>query len=115
MKRLKDSSDVPEARLGILPKNIYKLKENDKATFYSPVEEWVLAAASTKEPEKREFPVDSRASMHMVSVKDLNFAEFGDHEDIKKSDNGDDGQRRGANKRRSICQTTGFFCQSDVS
>ena len=71
MKRLKDSSDVPEARLGILPKNIYKLKENDKATFYSPVEEWVLRAASTKEPEKREFPVDSRASMHMVSVKDI--------------------------------------------
>ena len=91
----------PKQGLESFQKNIYKLKENDKATFFSPVEEWVLPAASTKEPEKREFPVDSGASMHVVSVKDLNFAEFGDHEDIKKSDNGDDGQRRGANKRRS--------------
>ena len=35
----------------------------------------------------------------------------GDHEDIKKSDDGDDGQRRGANKRRSdcICQRIGLI------
>ena len=32
-----------------LAKNIHKLKEKDKATFYSPAEEWVLKAASTKE------------------------------------------------------------------
>ena len=31
-------------------KNIYKLKDNDKAAFYFPTEEWVLSAASTKEP-----------------------------------------------------------------
>ena len=37
-----------------LAKNIYKLKENDKATFCSPAEEWVLPAASAKEPEERE-------------------------------------------------------------
>ena len=54
----------------------YKLKEQDKATFYSPSEEWVPPAASTKEPEEREFVVDSGASMHMVSKKDLNFAEL---------------------------------------
>ena len=51
--------------------NIYKLKENDKATFYPPAEEWVLPAASTKEPEEREFVVDSGASMLMVSKRDL--------------------------------------------
>ena len=44
-----------------LAKNKYKLKEKDKATFYSPAEEWVLLAASIKEPEEREFVVDSRA------------------------------------------------------
>ena len=60
-KRLKDNSDAAEARHGFLPKNIYKLKEKDKATFYSPAEEWVLPAASTKEPEEREFVVDSGA------------------------------------------------------
>ena len=55
---------------------MYKLKEKDKATFYSPAEEWVLPAASTKEPEEREFAVDSGASMHMVSKRDLNSAEL---------------------------------------
>ena len=46
-KRLKDKSDAPEARHGILPKTYYKLKEKDKATFYSPSEEWVLLVTST--------------------------------------------------------------------
>ena len=55
MKRLEDNSDVPEARHWNLGKNMYKLKEEDKATFYSPAEEWVLPAASTKELEEREF------------------------------------------------------------
>ena len=36
-----------------LAKNIYKLKEKDKTTFYSPSEAWVLPATSTKEPEER--------------------------------------------------------------
>ena len=59
-----------------LAKNMYKLKEKDKAAFYFPAEEWVLTAASTKEPEERVFVVDSGASMHMVSKKDLNSAEL---------------------------------------
>ena len=54
-----------------LAKNTFKLKERDKTTFYSPAEEWVLAAAPIKEPEERDFVVDSGASMHMVSKKDL--------------------------------------------
>ena len=95
-----------------LAKNIFKLRENDKATFYSPAEEWVLPAASTKEPEERKFVVDSGASMRTVSKKDLDSAELdGDHEDIEESDDGDDGQRRGANKRRSDvrCQRIGLI------
>ena len=55
---------------------MYRLKENDKTTFYQPAEEWVLPAASTKEPEEREFVVDPGASKHMVSKKDLNSAEL---------------------------------------
>ena len=35
-----------------LAKNIYKLKEKEKAAFYIPAEEWVLLAASTKELEE---------------------------------------------------------------
>ena len=75
MKRLNDSSDVPEARLRILPKK-KKLKEKDNATFYSPAEEWVLPVVETKDPEEREFVVDSGASSHMVSKKDLNSSEL---------------------------------------
>ena len=76
MKRLKDNSDVPEARLGTLPKNTYKLKDKDQVTFYSPAEEWVLPAVSTKEPEEREFVVDSGACMRVVNKKDLNSADL---------------------------------------
>ena len=66
MKRLKDNSD----------KNKNKLKEKDKATSYSPTKEWVLTAASTKEPEEREFVEDSGASMHLVSMRDQNSAKL---------------------------------------
>ena len=59
-----------------LAKIIYRLKEKEKATFYTPSAEWVLRAASTKGPEEREFVEDSGASMHMVSRKDLNSAEL---------------------------------------
>ena len=59
-----------------LAKNIYKLKEKEKATFFSLSEEWVMPAASTKKMEEREFVVDSGASMHMVSKRDLYSAEL---------------------------------------
>ena len=59
-----------------LAKNIHKLEENDKAAFYSPSVELVLPVASTKDLEEREFVVDSKAGMHMVSKRDLNSAEL---------------------------------------
>ena len=66
-------SEVPtRSKAWNLAKNIYKLREEDKAAFYFPAEEWVLPAASTKEPEERKFVVDSGVSMHMLSKKDLN-------------------------------------------
>ena len=74
-ERLKDNSDVPEAKLGILP-NIFTSSKKNKAAFYFPAEEWALPAVSTKEPEERVFVVDSGASMHMVSKKDLHSAEL---------------------------------------
>ena len=59
-----------------LAKNICKLKANDKATFFSPAK-WVLPSASARGPEEREFfVVDSGASMHMVSEKDLDSVEL---------------------------------------
>ena len=51
-----------------------KLQEQERATFFSPSENRCLPA-STRKPEEREFVVDSGASMHMISKKDLNDAE----------------------------------------
>ena len=52
-----------------------KLKEHERATFFSPSENRCLPASSLK-PEEREFVVDSGASMHMISKKDLSDAEM---------------------------------------
>ena len=54
-----------------LAKNVLKLKEQEIATFFSPSENRCLLA-STLKLEEREFVVDSGASMHMISKKDLN-------------------------------------------
>ena len=58
-----------------LAKNVFKLKDHERATFFSPSENRCLAA-STLKPEEREFVVDSGASMHMISKKDLSDAEM---------------------------------------
>ena len=59
-----------------LAKNILKLKEKDKASFFSPTNEWCLPAPSIIKPEERQFVVDSGASVRMLSRKDLNSDEL---------------------------------------
>ena len=58
-----------------LAKSVLKLKEHQRAAFFSPSENRCLPA-STLKPEEREFVVDSGASMHMISKKDLSNAEM---------------------------------------
>ena len=58
-----------------LAKNVLKLKEHERATFFSSPENRCLPA-STLKPEEREFVVDSGASMHMISKNDLSNAEM---------------------------------------
>ena len=58
-----------------LAKNVLKLKEHQRATFFSPSENRCLPA-STLKLEEREFVVDSGASIHMNSKKDLSDAEM---------------------------------------
>ena len=55
---------------------ILKLKEKHKTAFFSPSEKWCLPAPSNLKPKEREFVVDSEASMHMISKRDLNSAEL---------------------------------------
>ena len=58
-----------------LAKSVFKLKEHERAAFFSSPENRCLLA-STLKPEEREFVVDSGASMHMISKKDLSKAEM---------------------------------------
>ena len=58
-----------------LAKSVLKLKEHPRAAFFSPSENWCLPA-STLKLEEREFVVDSGASMHMISKKNLSEAEM---------------------------------------
>ena len=58
-----------------LAKSVLKLKEHQRATFFSSPENRCLPA-STLKLEEREFVVDSGASMHMFSKKDLSDAEM---------------------------------------
>ena len=59
-----------------LAKNVFKLKEHERATFFFSSPENRCLPASTLKPEDREFVVDSGASMHMISKKDLSNAEM---------------------------------------
>ena len=54
---------------------IYKLKADDKATFYSLVEIKALVVVS-KNTGERMFVVDSVVSMRMLSKKDLSSGEM---------------------------------------
>ena len=58
-----------------LSKSVLKLKEHERATFFSP-SEYRCLPASTLKLEEREFVVDSGASRHMISKKDVSDAEM---------------------------------------
>ena len=49
--------------------NIHKLKNSDRTVFYTPLEPEAMPAPTSTRAEKREFVVDSGASMHMMSRK----------------------------------------------
>ena len=63
-----------EAAWRLAKRVLKKKKEQERATFFSPSENRCLPASSLK-PEERELVVDSGASMHMISRKDLSDAE----------------------------------------
>ena len=51
--------------------NVQKFKEKETAIFFWPSDVWSPLAPSSMKPEERGFMADSRASMQMVSRKDL--------------------------------------------
>ena len=54
-----------------LAKNVYKIKNSEKAKFHLPGEAKVMSAPTPTKPKEREFIVDSGASMHMLRKKRL--------------------------------------------
>ena len=70
------SQEEPREAAWKSAKSILKLKMKNKAAFFSPSEKWCLPAPPSIKPEEREFVVDSGASMHMISKKDLNSVEL---------------------------------------
>ena len=64
----------PQRGMG-LTKNVYNIKNTDKATLHSPIDAKAMPAPTSKTPEEREFVVDSRASMHVLSEKELSSEE----------------------------------------
>ena len=64
----------PKQGLGSCQKQIKAQGKGQGCILLPRGGEWVLPAASTKEPEEREFLVDFGASMHMGSKRDFNSA-----------------------------------------
>ena len=96
MKRLNDSSDVPEAR--------------HKATFYFRAGMGTPGCISKRAGGKRVCCGFRSLSAYGLQKRPL-LCRIEDNVDIEKSDDGDDVQRRGANQRRShgICQRIGLI------
>ena len=74
-KRRNGKSDVRREAAWRLAKSILKLNRKIEQNSSHLGKNECLSASNLK-PEEREFVVDSGASMHMISKKDLNSAEF---------------------------------------
>ena len=66
----------PQKRMGPGEGCFLTQKKGGKKTFYSPAEAWVMPSPSSTNPEEREFVIDCRASMHMLSKKDRSSGEL---------------------------------------
>ena len=115
-RRLKDRSDVPAETRGDLAKNILKLKETDKATFFSLTNEWSPSAIRNQTAGKIICCRFRREHPH-VEQERPELCRIGSRKSLWKPDDDCCSQRRSANKRRSdtVCQRVGFIRDSDAS
>ena len=75
LRNFHDKKSTSAKQHGNFARKIYKFKAEDKATFYSLVEIKAPVLVS-KNSEERLFVVDSGASMHMLSRRDLSSDEM---------------------------------------
>ena len=116
-KRLKDNSDAPETRHGILPKTCTSTKKKTKLQFPLTFGRMGAAGCINKRAGGKRVCGRFRSKCACGQQERPWLCRIGDHEDIVESGDGDDGQRRGANKRRihGICQGIGFIRDSNAS
>ena len=78
MRRPCTKKDAPAKQRGIWRKTFASSRVRTKLRFYIPGEAKAMSTAmASKRPEEREFVVDSGASMHMMSKKELSSEEMG--------------------------------------
>ena len=97
----------PQSSMGLNAKCL-QAQNTDKASCYSLIQARAMLAPTSKSPEEREFVVDSGASVHMLSKKDLSSGEL---ETVWRSRNSTTvvtANGQSANKRES----TSFCLQS---
>ena len=97
IRRLCTKKDAPAKQHGIWP--IYLQAQEIRTKLRSILllkQRWCRHLTSTR-PEEREFVVDSGASMHMMSKKELSSEEMGDSEEVQNPYCGIDCQWRSAN------------------
>ena len=93
---------APKQGMEPCPKTFSSSNKKDKATFFSPAEEWVPPGCGKQKSRRKESLWEiSGASMHMVSKKGFNSAELETMRTSRSPTTVFHGQRRGANKRRS--------------
>ena len=76
MRRPRAEKDAPAEQHEIWRKSFTSSKIQTKLRFFTPIEAGVMLAPTSKRPEELEVVVDSGASMHMMSKKELSSDEL---------------------------------------
>ena len=74
----------PQRSMGLGEKCLEAQKEGGEGCVLLPSEAWVMPTPSSKNPEEREFVVDSRASMHMLSKKGFKLRRTGNPSKVQE-------------------------------
>ena len=98
-----------------LAKNILKLSEKHKTTFFSPSENWCLPAPSTLKTRGKRICCRLRSVDAHDQQKGFEFRWIGNRDDIKKSDDGYNSQWSSADAWRghSVCQRIGHILDNE--
>ena len=99
-KRRNGKSDVPVKQRGGWPKISWKLKEQNKAAFFSPSANWCLPAPSTLKTRGKRICCRLRSVNAHDQQKGFEFRWIGNRDDIEKSDDGHNSQWRSADAWR---------------